>query len=148
MNHDHYASGYTRKILRSVHTIAVVGASPNRSRPSHSAMDFLIAKGYRVIPVNPGHAGKEILGQTVVAHLCDIEEPVDMVDVFRAPSQLSAVVDEVLALDRRPAVIWGEFGVRDDAAAEKAEAAGLQVVMDRSPVAEFPARTRVAAMSA
>ncbi len=141
MNHDHYASTYICDILRQVHTIAVLGASPNPSRPCHGVMDFLIAKGYHVIPVNPGHAGKQILGQTVVAHLSDIDEPVDMVDVFRAPSQLSAVVDEVLALHPRPAVIWGEYGVRDDAAAEKAEAAGLRVVMDRCPVTEFPRLT-------
>ncbi|HVK92785.1 MAG TPA: CoA-binding protein [Mycoplana sp.] len=138
MDHDRYASGYICNILRSVHTIAVVGASPNRSRPSHGVMGFLLGKGYHVIPVNPGHAGKQILGQTVVGHLAEIEEPVDMVEVFRASPQFSAVVDEALALQPRPSVIWGEFGVRDDAAAEKAEAAGVRVVMDRSPVTEYP----------
>lgn len=143
MNHDHYGKSYICDILRSVHTIAVVGASPNHSRPSHGVMDFLLSRGYHVIPVNPGHAGKQILGQTVVGHLCDIDEPVDMVEVFRAPSQLSGVVDEVLALEPRPAVIWGEYGVRDDAAAEKAEAAGLRVVMDRCPVSEYPKLARV-----
>lgn len=138
MNHDHYPDSYIRHILKSVHTIAVLGASPNDARPSYGVMGFLLGKGYRVIPVNPGHAGKEILGQTVYAHLADIPEPIDMVDVFRAASQLPAVVDEVLALRPLPAVLWGQFTVRDDAAAARAEAAGIQVVMDRCPVTEYP----------
>lgn len=138
MDHDRYSGSYICNILRSVRTIAVVGASPNQSRPSHGVMGFLLGKGYHVIPVNPGHAGKTILGQPVVGHLSDIHEPIDMVDTFRASSQLSALVDEVLALQPRPAVIWGQYGVRDDAAAEKAEAAGICVVMDRSPVTEYP----------
>ena len=138
MNHDHYPDSYIRHILKSVHTIAVLGASPNDARPSYGVMGFLLGKGYRVIPVNPGHAGKEILGQTVYAHLADIPEPIDMVDVFRAASQLPAVVDEVLALRPLPAVLWGQFTIRDDAAAARAEAAGIQVVMDRCPVTEYP----------
>ncbi|MCF3639474.1 CoA-binding protein [Rhizobium sp. TRM95111] len=138
MNHDHYSSDYICNILRTVHTIAVVGASPNDSRPSHGVMGFLLGKGYRVIPVNPGHAGRTILGQRVYARLADIEEPIDMVDVFRAASQFGSVVDEVLALRPLPAAIWGQFSVRDDAAAARAEAAGIQVVMDRCPVTEFP----------
>ncbi|HEV7251002.1 MAG TPA: CoA-binding protein [Shinella sp.] len=138
MNHDHYADSYIRHILKSVHTIAVLGASPNDGRPSHGVMGFLLGKGYRVFPVNPGHAGKTILGQTVYARLADIPEPIDMVDVFRAASQFGTVVDEVLALRPLPAVIWGQFTVRDDAAAARAEAAGIQVVMDRCPVTEYP----------
>lgn len=138
MNHDHYADSYIRHILKSVHTIAVLGASPNDGRPSHGVMGFLLGKGYRVFPVNPGHAGKTILRQTVYARLADIPEPIDMVDVFRAANQFEAVVDEVLALRPLPAVIWGQFTVRDDAAAARAEAAGIQVVMDRCPVTEYP----------
>ena len=138
MNHDHYSSAYICNILGSVHTIAVVGASPNDSRPSHGVMGFLLGKGYHVIPVNPGHAGKTILGQTVFARLADIPDPIDMVDVFRAASHFGDVVDEVLRLKPLPAVIWGQFSVRDDDAARRAEAAGLQVVMDRCPVTEFP----------
>lgn len=138
MNHDHYSDAYIRNILRTVHTIAVVGASPNDARPSHGVMGFLLGKGYRVIPVNPGHEGKTILGQRVYAHLADIPEPIDMVDVFRAANQLSFVVDEVLNLRPMPHVLWGQFTVRDDQAAARAEAAGLQVVMDRCPVTEFP----------
>lgn len=138
MNHDHYPDSYIRHILGSVHTIAVLGASPNDGRPSHGVMGFLLGKGYHVIPVNPGHAGKTIFGQRVYAHLADIAEPIDMVDVFRAASQFPAVVDEVLALAPRPSVLWGQFTVRDDAAAARAEAAGIQVVMDRCPVTEYP----------
>jgi predicted CoA-binding protein len=138
MNHDHYAGDYIRHILKSVHTIAMVGASPNDTRPSHGVMGFLLGKGYRVIPVNPGHAGKTILGQTVYARLADIPEPIDMVDVFRAANQLQSVVDEVLALWPLPSVLWGQFTVRDDVAAARAEAAGIKVVMDRCPVTEYP----------
>ena len=138
MNHDHYPESYIRDILKSVRTIAVLGASPNDARPSHGVMGFLLGKGYHAIPVNPGHAGKTILGQTVHARLADIPEPVDMVDVFRAANQLHAVVDEVLALAPRPSVLWGQFTVRDDAAAARAEAAGIRVVMDRCPVTEYP----------
>ena len=138
MNHDRYPDSYIRNILSSVHTIAVLGASPNDGRPSHGVMGFLLGKGYHVIPVNPGHAGKTILGQTVYARLEDIPEAIDMVDVFRAASQFDAVVDEVLALARRPKVLWGQFTVRDDKAAARAEAAGIQVVMDRCPVTEYP----------
>lgn len=138
MNHDYYSHDYITHILQSVHTVAIVGASPKDYRPSHGVMGFLLGKGYHCIPVNPGHAGKLILGQTVVATLADIEEPIDMVDVFRSASQLGSVVDEVLTLDPLPAVIWGQFTVRDDDAAARAEAAGIQVVMDRCPVTEYP----------
>jgi predicted CoA-binding protein len=138
MNHDFYASQYIGDILRSVHTIALVGASPNDGRPSHGVMGFLLGKGYHVIPVNPGHAGKTILGQKVYARLADVPERIDMVDVFRAANQFGSVVDEVLALDPLPAVLWGQFSVRDDDVAARAEAAGIRVVMDRCPVTEYP----------
>jgi predicted CoA-binding protein len=101
-------------------------------------MAFLLRKGYRVIPVNPGHAGRAILDQTVVARLADIQEPIDMVDVFRAAHALPALVDEILALPNLPKAIWGQLSVRDDKAAEKAEAAGINVVMDRCPAIEYP----------
>ena len=138
MNHDHYADSYIRHILKSVHTIAVLGASPHDGRPSHGVMGFLLGKGYRVIPVNPGQAGKEILGQPVVARLADIVEPIDMVDVFRAADALPAVVEEVLALSPLPKAIWGQLSVRHDEAAAAAEAAGIKVVMDRCPAIEYP----------
>lgn len=138
MNHETYEPEYISDILSSVKTIALLGASPNPDRPSNGVMRFLLAKGYHVIPVNPGQAGKEILGQKVFARLADILEPVDMVDVFRAKEYLSGVVDETLALTPTPKVIWGQLSVRDDAAAAKAEAYGVKVVMDRCPAIEYP----------
>lgn len=138
MNHDSYPDYYIADILRSTRLIALVGASPNPERPSHRVMAFLLRKGYRVIPVNPGQAGKEILGQPVVARLADIVEPIDMVDVFRAVDALPSVVEEVLALNPLPRVIWGQLSVRHDAAAARAEAAGIKVVMDRCPAIEYP----------
>ncbi|MDB5551907.1 MAG: uncharacterized protein JWL86_1891 [Rhizobium sp.] len=138
MDHDNYDRNLIRDILKTTKNIAMIGASPNPARPSYGVMRFLLGKGYHVIPINPGHAGKEIQGQKVYASLADIEEDVDMVDVFRAADQLSAVVDEVLAMKKQPKVIWGQLTVRDDAAAEKAEQAGLTVIMDRCPAIEYP----------
>jgi predicted CoA-binding protein len=138
MDHDSYDRNLIRDILKTTKSIAMVGASPNPSRPSYGVMHFLLSKGYHVIPINPGHAGKEIQGQTVVASLADVDEPVDMVDVFRAADQLPAVIDEVLAMPHRPKVIWGQLTVRNDAAAGRAEAEGLTVIMDRCPAIEYP----------
>lgn len=138
VNHDSYDNAYITDILRQTKTIALTGASPNPARPSFGVMRFLLSKGYRVIPVNPGQAGKDILGQKVYARLADIPEPVDMVDVFRAAEYLDDVVEEALAMQPRPKVIWGQLSVRDDDAAAKAEAAGLKVVMDRCPAIEYP----------
>ncbi len=138
MNHDRYDDSYIADILHSVKTIALVGASPNAARPSNGVMGYLLGKGYHVIPVNPGLVGKEILGQPVFGKLADIPEPLDMVDVFRAPEYLDAVVEEALSLRERPQVIWSQLDIRDDAAAEKAEAAGLKVVMNRCPAIEIP----------
>jgi predicted CoA-binding protein len=138
MDHDNYDRNLIRDILKTTKNIAMIGASPNPARPSYGVMHFLLGKGYHVIPINPGHAGKEIQGQKVYASLADIEEDVDMVDVFRAADQLSAVVDEVLAMKKPPKVIWGQLTVRDDAAAAKAEQAGLTVIMDRCPAIEYP----------
>lgn len=138
MDHDNYDRNLIRDILKTTKNIAMIGASPNPARPSYGVMRFLLGKGYHVFPINPGHAGKEIQGQKVYASLADIKEEVDMVDVFRAADQLSAVVDEVLAMKKRPKVIWGQLTVRDDAAAAKAEQAGLTVIMDRCPAIEYP----------
>jgi uncharacterized protein len=138
MNHDHYENGYVADVLKTVKTVALLGASPNPGRPSHGVMGFLLSKGYHVIPVNPGQAGKSILGQTVYAKLSEIPEPIDMVDVFRASEHMGQVMDEVLALDAKPKVVWTQLGVRDDAAAAKAEAAGIMVVQDRCPAIEYP----------
>jgi uncharacterized protein len=124
-------------ILGSVKVIAMVGATPNPSRPAYLVMRYLLARGYRIIPVNPGHAGGEILGQRVYARLADIPEPIDLVDIFRRPEAIDRVVDEALALQPKPRVIWMQFGLRDDAAAARAEAAGVTVIMDRCLKIEF-----------
>jgi predicted CoA-binding protein len=137
MDHDRYPDDYIRAILDEVRTIAVVGASANEVRPSFFVQKYLIQKGYRVIPINPGLAGKEILGRAVYARLADIPEPVDMVDVFRNAEAVGPIVDEALALTPRPKVIWMQLGIRNDAAAAKAEAAGLKVVMNRCPKIEY-----------
>jgi predicted CoA-binding protein len=138
MNHDHYDNGYIADILKNTKTIALLGASPNPDRPSNRVMGFLLGKGYTVYPVNPGQAGKQILGQTVYKTLGDVPQPVDLVDVFRAAEYLDGVVDEAIALETKPKVIWGQLSVRDDRAAAKAEAAGIKVVMDRCPAIEYP----------
>ncbi len=138
MNHDAYDDRYILDILNSVKTIALTGASPNPARPSNGVMGYLLSRGYNVIPVNPGQAGKQIQGQTVYAHLADVPMAVDMIDVFRASEYLDSVVDEALRMNPRPKVIWAQLGVRDDAAAAKAEAAGIKVVMDRCPAIEIP----------
>jgi uncharacterized protein len=138
MNHDSYDPNLIRAVLQNTKRIAMVGASPNPARPSNGVLRFLLSKGYDVVPINPGHAGKAIHGQTVVASLADIEEPFDMVDVFRSADTLSALVDEVLALRNRPKVIWGQLTVRNDEAAKKAEDAGITVIMDRCPAIEYP----------
>ncbi|MND34280.1 hypothetical protein D3C80_248910 [compost metagenome] len=127
-----------REILQSVKTIALLGASPKPERPSNGVMKFLLDWGYHVIPVNPGQVGKSIHGQQVVANLADIDEPVDMVDVFRASYSLPGIVDEILALKQRPAVLWTQLDVVHEEAARRAEEAGLKVVMDRCPAIEYP----------
>jgi predicted CoA-binding protein len=137
MNHETYPDSYIRGILNTVKTIAMVGISPKDNRPSYFAFKYLLERGYRMIPVNPGQAGKEILGQKVYAKLSDIPEPVDMVDVFRASQHAGPVVDEALALASKPQVIWMQLGVRNDEAAARAEAAGVKVVMNRCPKIEY-----------
>lgn len=137
MNHDSYSPDDIRDILRSVKTIALVGASSNEVRPSYFVMKYLLDKGYEVIPINPGLAGQQLLGQTVHASLKDIPKPIDMVDIFRNSEAAGPIVDEALALDPKPKVIWMQLSVRNDDAAAKAEAAGLKVVMNRCPKMEY-----------
>jgi predicted CoA-binding protein len=136
MNHDGYADAWVREVLGSVKTIAVVGASANPERASHHVTEFLVRQGFTVFPVNPGLAGKEIAGRTVYARLADIPFGVDMVDVFRNSADAAAVVDDAIAVGAK--VVWMQLGVRNDAAAAKAEAAGLKVVMNRCPAIEMP----------
>src|SRR6201747_2628933 len=130
-----YADAKLRRILSTVRVIAMVGASSNWNRPSYFVMKYLQGKGYRVIPVNPGTAGKEQLGEKIYASLRDIPDKVDMVDVFRASDQVGPVVDDAIAIGA--GIVWMQLGVRNDAAAEKAEAAGLEVIMNRCPKIEF-----------
>lgn len=137
MNHDSYDNAYIGGILNSVKTIAMVGASANDVRPSFFVLKYLLAKGFSVFPINPGQAGKEILGRKTYASLADLPEPVDMVDIFRASASVPGIVDEVLKLDPLPKVIWMQLGVRDDEAAARAEAAGIKVVMNRCPKIEY-----------
>jgi hypothetical protein len=137
MNHDSYSPDYIRDILREVKTVALVGASANEVRPSYFVMKYLIDKGYTVIPVNPGLAGQNLLGQTVYATLKDIPQPIDMVDIFRNSEAAGPITEEALTLDPRPKVIWMQLSVRNDEAAAKAEAAGLKVVMNRCPKMEY-----------
>ncbi|GLH75820.1 CoA-binding protein [Bradyrhizobium sp. SSBR45G] len=137
MNHDTYPDDYIRGILNGVKVIAMVGASPSEIRPSFFAFKYLVQRGYDMIPVNPGHVGKSLMGRPFVASLADIGRPLDMVDIFRSSQHIMPVVDEALKLSPLPKVIWMQLGARDDAAAEKAEAAGMKVVMNRCPKIEY-----------
>jgi predicted CoA-binding protein len=136
MNHDNYSDDYLRDILESVHTIAVVGASPRRGRPSHGVMAYLQRHGYRAIPVNPNAAGDMINGERCYAALAEVPEPIDMVDVFRRSEAAGDAVDQAIAVGAK--IVWMQLGVRDDAAAARAEAHGLKVVMNRCPAIEIP----------
>ena len=137
MIHDIYPDNYIRGILNTVQTIAMVGFSPKENRPSYFVFKYLLERGYRVIPINPGHVGKEVLGQKVYACLPDVPEPIDMVDIFRGSEHVLPIVHEALKLSRRPAVIWMQLTVRNDKATELAEDAGLKVVMNRCPKIEY-----------
>ena len=137
MNHDNYADSYIRGLLNTVKTIAMVGVSPKDNRPSYFAFKYLLERGYRMIPVNPGLAGKDLLGQRIYARLSEIPEPIDMVDVFRAAPYALPIVQEALTLQPKPQVIWMQLGVRSDEAAALAEANGIKVVMNRCPKIEY-----------
>ena len=137
MNHDNYDDNYIRGILNSVKSIAMVGASPVNVRPSYFAFKYLAQRGYEMIPVNPGHVGKSLLDKPFVAALSEIGRAVDMIDIFRSSAHIMPVVDEALTLSPLPKVIWMQLGARDDAAAAKAEAAGIKVVMNRCPKIEY-----------
>lgn len=128
------------RIARDTRVVAMVGLSPNEARPSWGVARYLQAQGIRVIPVNPGHAGATILGEVVHADLASIpaDAGVQMVDIFRRSDAVAGVVDEALAHLRDLRVIWTQLGVRDDAAAGRARAAGITVIQDRCPKIEFP----------
>src|ERR1700709_51492 len=130
-----YSDAKLRDILSTVHTIAMVGASSNWNRPSYFVMKYLQGKGYRVIPVNPGTAGQELLGERIYASLRDIPDKIDMVDVFRASDAVGPIVDDAIVVGAK--IVWMQLGVRNDEAAAKGEAAGLEVIMNRCPKIEF-----------
>lgn len=134
-----YSNAELLAILRDTRTIAMVGASPRWNRPSYFAMKYLQEKGYRIIPVNPGQAGKEILGEKVYASLAAIPDKFEMVDIFRNSEAAGPIADEAIAIAKEKGikVVWMQLGVINEAAAEKARAAGLTVVMDRCPKIEF-----------
>src|SRR5262249_45734705 len=137
--HDSYSDSYIADILGSARTIAMVGASAVTNRPSYFAMKYLLGKGYRVVPVNPTLAGKEILGQRAYAALADVPAPADVVDIFRNSAAALGVVREAISLKDALGikVIWMQLGVRNDEAAAEAEAAGLKAVMNRCPKIEY-----------
>ena len=135
MDHESYNDDYIRTILRETKVIAMVGASSNWNRPSYFAMKYLQSKHFRVIPVNPREAGNEILREPVYRTLADVPEKIDMVDVFRNSEAAGAISDEAIAVGAK--VLWMQLSVRNDAAAARAESAGLKVVMNRCPKIEF-----------
>ncbi|MCX8230600.1 MAG: CoA-binding protein [Alphaproteobacteria bacterium] len=135
MDHESYNDDYIRTILRETKVIAMVGASSNWNRPSYFAMKYLQRKHFRVIPVNPRETGNEILREPVYGTLADVPEKIDMVDVFRNSEAAGAISDEAIAVGAQ--VLWMQLSVRNDAAAARAEAAGLKVVMNRCPKIEF-----------
>jgi hypothetical protein len=137
MNHDSYSDAYISGILDEVKTVAMIGASANNVRPSYFVLKYLLAKGYEVWPINPGQAGKEILGQTVYASLDELPDVPDMIDIFRNSDAAGQVVDQVLESGKLPKVIWMQLTVRHDEAAKRAEAAGIKVVMNRCPKIEY-----------
>jgi predicted CoA-binding protein len=130
-----YADTLIAGILKSVRTIALVGASANPAKASYIVMKYMQAKGYRVIPINPGLAGQTLLGETVRASLAEIDEPIDMVDVFRNSAAVPPIAEE--AVRKGAKVLWMQLGVVNEEAAAMAEAAGLKVIMDRCPKMEF-----------
>jgi predicted CoA-binding protein len=132
IDHDDYRDDYLAGILAQTKTIALVGASPSPDRDSHDVMRFLQRAGYRVIPVNP-NGGESILGEKVYASLAEVPGPFELVDVFRKSNDAARVTDEAIAVAREKGIraVWMQLGIRDDAAARRAEAAGLQTVMDR-----------------
>jgi predicted CoA-binding protein len=137
VNHDTYLDEYIRGVLARVKTIAMVGASANTARPSYFVLKYLSERGFTMLPINPGLAGQAIHGLPVYASLADAPQPIDMVDVFRRSDAVGEVVDAALALATPPKVIWMQLGVRDDAAAARAEARGVSVVMNRCPKIEY-----------
>ena len=132
-----YSDAYLKDILTRTRTVAVVGVSMNPVRPSYYVARYLSLKGYKVVPVNPGHAGKLLFGQEVRASLADCPDTVDMVDIFRRPEAVPPIVDEALAVLPNLRTIWMQIGVAHPEAAARAEARGIDVIQDRCPKIEY-----------
>jgi len=139
MTHETYSNEYIAGVLGKIRSVAIVGASANPVRASFIVVRYLMGKGYKVFPVNPGLAGQELLGRKVYGQLAEIDEPVDCVDIFRNSEAALETVREAIALKDKLGIkiVWMQLGVRNEAAAAEAEAAGLQVVMDRCPKIEY-----------
>lgn len=136
-HHDRYPDAQIRALMKATRTIALVGASANPARPSYIVLKYLSERGYTVTPVNPGLAGQTLLGMPVIARLAELPGPVDMVEIFRNSLAADGLVDEALALPELPKIIWMQLGVRNDAAAARAEARGVTVIMNRCPKIEY-----------
>ncbi|EFL90559.1 CoA-binding protein [Ahrensia sp. R2A130] len=136
-DHDHYTDAHIRAVLKSVKTVAIIGASANTVRPSFFVAQYMAAKGYELYPINPGQAGKPIAGAMTYATLADVPVAVDMVDIFRKPEALPGIVREIIALETLPKVVWLQLGIRDDAIAAALEMAGITVIQNRCPKIEY-----------
>ena len=139
VDHDNYDNAYLKAILCGNKRIAMVGASSNRHRPSSFVLKYMLGKGFDVMPINPGHVGKEFHGALVYGALADVPAPAEIVDVFRNSEAALGVTRDAIALKDKLGikVIWMQLGVRNDVAAAEAEAAGLKVVMNRCPKIEY-----------
>jgi len=135
--HDNYSDGYIREILSNVKSVAIVGASANEVRPSFFVAKYLIAKGFQIYPINPGHAGREIAGAMTYESLSALPVDVEMVDIFRRKEHLPKVVEEIKAMAVLPKVVWFQLGIRDDEVAVSLEALGIKVVQNRCPKIEY-----------
>jgi len=137
LNHKRYDDSFIRGILDTVKSVAVVGASQGDDKPSMFVVKYLSERGYKVFPINPGRAGQLVAGVKAYAQLKDVPEPIDMVDVFRRSDAVPQILDEVLALSPLPKIFWMQLGVVNEEAAARAEAAGMNVVMNRCPKIEY-----------
>ncbi|MEM8749756.1 MAG: CoA-binding protein [Pseudomonadota bacterium] len=136
-DHDHYSDAHLRGILKSVRSIAMIGASANTVRPSYFVAKYMTAKGYELFPINPGQAGNLIAGAMTYASLTDLPGPVDMIDIFRRSEALPGIVSEIMRMPELPKVVWLQLGIRDDAIASALEMAGITVIQDRCPKIEY-----------
>jgi predicted CoA-binding protein len=141
---EHYTDDYIRDILNNTRTIAMVGASSNPERPSNRIMQYLQAAGFRVIPVNPGIGAEGLFGETAYASLEDVPDQFDMVDIFRRSDAVAGIVDELIPIIASKGVryLWLQLGVVGEASADRAQAVGLEVIMDRCLKIEHKRITR------